>query len=293
MPIYAQTYESYSGEYPGRFRWMAIIGQELRVLLSRRMFIFLVLLGNFHLFLRLLQLYVLDVVSGNPASPFADSLSELPFEETGAWVYFDFLRMQSPLIFLTLVYAGSGMICNDFRNNLVDVYFSKPINWKDYVLGKFGALVAIGMSLTAVPGLFMALTHVVFKPEMSSLRESLRLAPAIVAFSLMVVGTASAGILASSSLVNSSRFAAVAVFMLTLINTAFSAIVSVVTREENYLALAIPVSANNVGEYLFQEHRYENPVNVWWGWSAMYVATVFVIATIIVCRKARRAEIGR
>lgn len=292
MPIYAQTYESYAGEYPERFRWMAIVGQELRVLLARRMFIFLVLLGNFHFFLRLLQLYLLDVVSGNPTGPFADAISEMPLEETGAWVYFDFLRMQSPLIFLTLIYAGSGMICNDFRNNLVDVYFSKPINWKDYVLGKVGALVTIGMSLTALPGLFMALTHVIFKPEMSALRESLSLAPAIVGFSLMLVGTASLGILASSCLINSSRFAAVTVFMLTLINTAFAAILAGITEAQNYLALSIAVSANNVGEFMFQEHRYENPVDVWWGWSAAYIAVVAAVAAIIVCRKARRAELG-
>jgi ABC-type transport system involved in multi-copper enzyme maturation permease subunit len=292
MPVYAQTYESYSGDYRSRFRWMVTIGQELRVLLSRRMFIFLVLLGNFHLLLRILQLYVLDVMSTDTIGPLSD-LSEVGFDETGAWVYFDFLRMQSPLIFLTLIYAGSGMICNDFRNNLVEVYFSKPINWKDYVLGKFGALVTIGMSLTAVPALFMALTHVVFKPEMASVRESVALTPPIVAFSLLVVGSASLAILASSCLVNSSRFASVAIFMLVLINTAFSVIVSVLTATENYLALSFPISLNNVGEFLFQEHRYQNPVDLSWGWSALYVALVCAIALAIVCRKAQFAERGR
>jgi hypothetical protein len=109
----------------------------------------------------------------------------------------------------------------------------------------------------------------------------------------MIVGTASLGILASSCLVNSSRFAAVAVFMLVLVNTAFVAILSILTAEENYLALAIAVSANNVGEFMFQEHRYPNPVDVWWVWSALYIAIVCVIAGLIVCRKARRAELGR
>lgn len=292
MPIYAQTYESYAGEYPSRFRWIATAGQELRVLLSRKMFIFLVLLGNFHLFLRLLLLYLLDVVSQNPAGVFTE-LSELPLEETGAWVYFDFLRMQSPLIFLTLIYAGSGMICNDFRNNLMEVYFSKPMNWRDYVLGKFGALVVIGMSLLALPALVMAAAHVLFKPEMSSLRESLSLAPAIVAFSFMIVAASAIGVLASSSLVNSSRFTAVAVFMVLVITSTFPVILGLLMQEENYLALALPVSANNVGEFLFQEHRYENPVNVWWGWSAGYIAAVSVAGALIVCRKARRAETGR
>jgi len=292
MPIYSQTYESYAGTYPSRFRWWASTSQELRVLFSRKLFIFLILLGNFHLFLRILLLYLLDVIAQNPVGAF-ENIRDLPFEETGAWVYFDFLRMQSPLIFLTLIYAGSGMICNDFRNNLMEVYFSKPFNWMDYVLGKFMALVAIGMGLLALPALVMATAHVLFKPEMSSLTESLRLSIPIVEFSFMIVATTAVGVLASSSLVNSSRFAAVAIFMVLVVNSTLSVVISVLMQEENYLALALPVTANNVGEYLFQEHRYENPVNVWWGWSAMFIGVVFLIGLAIVCRKARRAETGR
>jgi ABC-type transport system involved in multi-copper enzyme maturation permease subunit len=292
MPIYSQAYESYTGEYPSRFRWVATAGQELRVLFSRKLFLFLIFLGNFHLFLRLMLLYTLDVLSQNPVGIF-EGLSELRLEETGAWVYFDFLRMQSPLIFLTVIYAGAGMICNDFRNNLMEVYFSKPFNWKDYVLGKFAALLAIGMGLLALPALVMATAHVLFKPEMSSLLESLRLSIPIVVFSLMIVATSAAGVLASSSLVNSSRFAAVAIFMVLVVTSTLPVVIALLMQEENYLALALPVTANNVGEYLFQEHRYQNPVDVWWGWSAMYIGAVFAIGTAIVCRKARRAETGR
>ena len=70
------------------------------------------------------------------------------------------------LVFITIIDAGSGLICNDFRNNLMEVYFSKPLNWRDYVMGKVMTLVTIGMALSAIPTLFMALLHVLFVPTL-------------------------------------------------------------------------------------------------------------------------------
>jgi ABC-type transport system involved in multi-copper enzyme maturation permease subunit len=290
MPIFDQSYRSYSGTLRRRFRWGVMVGQELRVLFSRRMFIFLVLLGNFHFLLRIFQVFISDVLVNQPGF-FEGLQGEL--EEVGAWVYFDFLRMQSPLIFLTLIYAGSGLICNDFRNNLTEIYFSKPINWRDYVAGKVLALVCVGLSLSALPALFLALMHLTFKPSYSALLETLALTPGIIVFSLLFVGSFALVILASSTLVNSSRFAAVAVFMLTLVNIAVGGMLAGLTGATNYLVLAFPVSLNNVGEALFREHRYVNPIDVPWPWSAIYIGIVCVIAFAIVCAKARRAETGR
>jgi ABC-type transport system involved in multi-copper enzyme maturation permease subunit len=293
MPIYDQSYRSYEGTLRRRGRWAVMVGQELRILFSRRMFIFLVVLGNIHLFLRVLQIYVLDVLSQRADSPLASNFSGLAFDQTGAWVYFDFLRMQSPLVFLTLIYAGSGLICNDFRNNLTEIYFSKPINWRDYAAGKIMSLIAIGMGLSALPALLMGLLHIVFSPTWPAIKETATLAPAVIAFALILVGSMALVILACSCLVNSAKFTGASVFLLTLTNIAFGAMLAGMLQERNYLVLAYPVSLNNVGEFLFQEHRYRNPINVWWGWSAGYIAAVCAMALTVICVKARRAETGR
>lgn len=293
MPIYDQSYRSYDGAMRPRFRWVAMVRQELRVLLSRRMFIFLVLLGNLHFLLRVLQIFFLDVVSKQSYGFMADAISSVQFEDTGAWVYFDFLRMQSPLIFLTLIYAGAGLICNDFRNNLVEVYFAKPLTWRDYVTGKAMTLITIGLGLTALPALFLALLHLTFTPTMPALMESLRLAPAIIAFSLLTVGSFSLAILASSALVNSSRFASIAIFMLAFINLTVGILFALLMGEQNYLTLAYPVSLNHIGEMIFNEQRYDNPIDVAWPGPALYIAAVCGASLAIVSKKVRRAETGR
>ena len=293
MPIYEQSYRSYEGTLRPRFRWVTMVRQEWRVLLARKMFIFLVLAGNFHFLLRILQVYVLDVLSKQSVGPLVDLFAEAQFEDVGAWIYFDFLRMQSPLIFITLMYAGSGLICNDFRNNLMEIFFSKPLNWRDYVAGKVMTLVSIGMALTALPALFMALLHVLFVPTMEELGNTLLLVFPTIGFSLVIVLSFSLAILASSSLINSSRFAAIAVFLLAFVNITVGALLALLTNEQNYFALAFPVSLNDLGEVMFQETRYVNPIDVPWVWPALFVLLVCGVSLGIVCKKVRQAEIGQ
>ena len=293
MPIYEQTYRSYDGTLRPRFRWVTIVGQELRVLLSRRMFIFLVLLGNFHVAMRILLLFVIDVLSKQPYGPFGDIFAGAQFEDTGAWIYFDFLRMQSPLIFVTLIYAGSGLICNDFRNNLMEVYFSKPLNWRDYVMGKVMTLVTIGMALSALPALFMALLHVIFVPTLEELGNTLVLTLPTIGFSLMFVLSFSLAILASSALINSSRFASIAVFLLAFVDITIGVLLAVLTREQNYLALAFPMSLNRLGELMFQDARLDGLIDVSWPWPTLFVLLVCGVSLAIICKKVRQAEIGQ
>lgn len=293
MPIYDQSYRSYDGTLRPRFRWVTMIAQELRILFTKKMFIALVLLGNFHFILRIIQIYIMDVVANQSSGSFVELFQEVEMMETGTWVYFDFLRFQSPLIFITLLYAGSGLICNDFRNNLMEVYFSKPINWRDYVMGKVMTLVTIGMALSALPALLMGLVHVIFMPTMPSVRETVALAVPTIIFSLLLVGSISLAILASSSLINSSRFASITVLMVIFINMTVGTLIALVLGEQNFLVIAFPISLNSIGESLFQEIRYENPIDLPWIVPALYVLLVCAGALGIICNKVRRAEIGQ
>lgn len=293
MPIYDQSYRSYSGTLKPRFRWVTMIAQELRILYTKKMFIFLVLLGNFHFFLRIIQIYIFDVVSKQSGGGLAGMLEGVELMEVGTWVYLDFLRFQSPLIFITLLYAGSGLICNDFRNNLMEVYFSKPIDWRDYVMGKIMTLVTIGMGLSALPALIMGIVHVLFTPTLAALRDTLALAIPTVLFSFLLVGSISLAILASSALINSSRFASIAVFMLLFINMTVGTLIALVLGEQNFLVIAFPVSINSIGESLFNEIRYENPIDLPWIVPTLYILIVCAGALGIICSKVRRAEIGQ
>lgn len=290
MPIYDQSYREYDGQVREHFRWVAIIIQELRILYGRRMFYLLLIFGCLHIFLRFIQLYIWDIAPTASDGVLEEFASGANLRDVGGWLFFDFLRIQSPLLFLIMVYSGAGLICNDFRNNLVEVYFSKPLTWKDYVLGKIGALAAVGLGLTAVPALFLLFLHVLFIPSWETVTESAVLVFPVIAFSVLLVGSISLCILASSALVDSSRVAGIALFMILFADSTIGPLLAIVIKENNVAAIAYPVSMNRLGELLFNESV--TVVDIAWYYPILFVASVWAFALFVLCRKARRAELG-
>ncbi len=292
MPIYEQTYRQYEGRIRGRFRWAIVVEQELRVLVKARPFLILMLLALLHCILRLLQVVAYDVIMQDPNNPMRAVLQHLQAVVVNERMFFDFIRLQTPIVFITCLYAGSGMICNDFRNNLMEVYFSKPLRWYDYAAGKIMSLTLIGLMLTAVPGVFLVFLHNMLLPGegFEMLRETYWWPVSIMGFSLVVVLPCALGVLASSALMGGQNFAAVAVFMVVIANSAMGGLLAGLLQQRNYLLLSFPMAVNRVGQRLFHDHRllFESH----WAWSFSFVAGVCLLAAWIVFRKARRAEVA-
>ena len=182
------------------------------------------------------------------------------------------------------------MICNDVRYNLVDVYFSKPITWRDYAIGKTLALVIVGLSLTAIPAILLLLLHNLYMPGLTTIKTTYWWGLSTIGFSLAVVVPASLAVLASSALLMSQRFAGIAVFMLLFGDLVVATMLAQMLHDPNFLILAFPVAINHVGQHLFLQRRlfFSLP----WHWSLLFIVAVCLAALFIVGRKAKRMEIG-
>jgi len=290
MPIYEQSYREYDGELRHKYRWVIIIQQELRVLIKSKFFLMMMLFAMLHVILRLLQVTAYDVIAQDPNSPLALAFSQIADFAVDNLLFFDFIRIQSPVVFLVVLFAGSGMICNDFNNNLVDVYFAKPITWRDYAIGKIGTLVLIGLVLTAVPGIILVGVHNMLLPGLETVKESWVWIPAILGFSLVIILPCVTAVLASSALIKSKNFAAISIFMLLMANSAFGATLAGVLRNPNYFVWAFPLTINRLGQVMFKDTRLIFQTH--WMWSLAIVAVVTGVSTLIVCMKIRRAEVA-
>ena len=290
MPIYDQTYRSYDGTARRRFRWWAMVKQELRVLFRQRPFVYLLIVAMMHFFLRVFQVIAVDIIMTNPNNPLAISLRGIAFLTIDAKMFLEFVRMQALLVFIVSLFAGAGMICDDFRNNLMEIYFSKPLNWRDYVLGKTMTLAAIGLVMTAAPGIFLVVLHNLLAPSLRTLGNTYWLPVPILLFSLVVVLPCALGVLAGSALFKSQRYAAIAVFMVLFGNNIVAVLLSEFLHKRSFLALGLPMSINRVGEFLFAQRRAMFELH--WGWSALFITAVCAAALWIVCRCVRRAEIA-
>ncbi len=293
MPIYYRTYRSFEGDVRKRLRWWEVLKQEFRILIKNRTFLVLMILGSLHVLARVLQVVLMSMVASNPNNQVGQmlkSMASLEVFSVNPTMFFNFLRIQSPVMFLTLLMAGSGMICDDFRNNLMEVFFSKPLNWLDYVLGKLVTLIIVGLGLTAVPAIFLLVLHNILTPSLETLGNTYWLPWPIVLFSLALVIPAALCVLASSSILGSQRYASIGLFMVLLGDLMLGRILPDLLHEPNYSVVAFPLAINRIGEVLFDQRRPMFELS--WQWSALFLAVVCALAAWLVCTKIQQAEVA-
>lgn len=290
MPIYEQTYRNFDGAYVRRFRWLLVARQELRVLMKFRVFLLLLLVAELHVILRVLQIVGTDVIAEDPNHSLHALVDQLTWFTIDAQMFFEFLQFQAPVVFIMFLYAGSGMICNDFRNNLMEVYFSKPLVWYDYALGKILSLVFVGLIMTAIPGVILVVLHNALMPGMNTFLASWWWPFSIVAFSLAYVLPGALFILGCSALISSQGYTAITVFMVLIVNSAMTVLLAQLIRDRSYLILSYPAALRRFGEACFQTPA---PFfNVDWRWALAYLGAVCVWGAWVVFRKSRRAEVA-
>ena len=291
MPIYRQSYRTYDGTPRRQFRWWIMVKHEIRTLSKSRAFLVLIILGYVHACFRLLQVVTFDTLNATPNNPLARALQNIQAFTVDESMFFDFIRLQSGLVFLATILAGAGMICDDYRNNLMEIYFSKPLTWRDYVVGKVMTLVLVGLAFTAVPALALLLAHLFLAGNFAdAFRLAQWLPGPILGFSLTLVVPCAVGVLASSALSRSQRYASIGVFMALFGDLVIGRLLPDLLHHRNYAIFAFPLAINRIGEVLFDQRR---PLfDLAWHWPAVYVAVVCLVCLWIICRRVRRAEIA-
>lgn len=288
MPIYHQTYRSFDGTLKTTQRWWTIVKHEFRVLAKSKPFMLMFLMGYPQVLMRILQVVAVDTLASNKNNQITQMVQSVMSLKITEGMFFDFIRLQAPIVFLATILAGAGMICDDFRHNLMDVYFSKAITWRDYVIGKFMTLVLIGLIFTAIPALFLVGLHNLLAPSMQTIRETYWLPVPITAFSILLVVPCALGVLASSALFSSERYAAIGVFMVLFADLIIGQ--SLHKANPQLVLLAFPLALNRVGEALFSQRRPMAPISV--EWSAAFIVFVCFLAFWAICRKVKRAEVA-
>ena len=291
MPIYEQTYREYTGTYKQRFRWWIIIQQEVKLLMKSRFFRLTLLATLLHFILRLMVITIYDIIAQDPNSSLAAFFSNVENLEVNALMFYEFLRVQTFLVFIVLLFAGSGMICNDVKNNLMEIYFSKPITWRDYALGKILGLSLIGFVHSLIPATILLAMHVLMLPRWDTLKDSATWLLASTGYSMIVVLPTALVVLASSALIKSKNFAAVSVLMILIANSTLGLTLGSVLRDENYFIVSLPMAINRVGQHFFNDNNLLFRSHV--GWSALYTIVVCGIMLTLILRRIRKAEVAQ
>jgi ABC-2 type transport system permease protein len=280
MPIYEQTYRRYEARAPLRTtRFWPITREGLRLIYSKKAFIFLTLLCLLPLVVYVIQVFIV--------TRFPDASRILPLD---ASLFGRFLSGQIGPAMLLAVFAGAGLVANDLRTGAILAYLSRPLTRRDYIAGKLGIVLALTLSVTAVAGIFLYLVAVALAPDRFLTWQLWWLGPAVLLYGTVTALVFSLLILAISALARSARIAGLGAFGLVVALEIANGILRNVYDTQWTSILSITSNLRALGVALFgvDARRFEAMP---WPLAAGALAVIGVASLLILRSRVRAVEI--
>ncbi len=288
MTIREKGYAHWDGEFKDtRFRWGPISRYAIKLSFRRKFFKFLFFSTLVPALFTLTMIYV------------SERLGDFAFltNDTDALSFFEvnpvfFMRYFSEwllfMIVLLLVFCGAGLIADDLKYNSLQLYFSRPITKKDYVLGKASVIVFFLSLITVVPGLVFVVMKLLFAGSFQFLRQFPWLPFSVVAYSAFIILFFTFYTLLLSSLNKNRRYVAVLIFGLYVFTDILFGIFHGIFRNPYFALLSIKNNLKQVGAVLFgQEPQYDIP----WVLSLLILAAFCTFSAFVLNKKIRGVEV--
>ncbi|MCA1903012.1 MAG: hypothetical protein LDL53_12490, partial [Candidatus Hydrogenedens sp.] len=228
MPVYTFSYRPFEGKYLRHFRWWVVFLEEVRLWNRARIFQLLALLGLLQPIARFIQIIMYNAAMQDPNHPLAPVIRSVVWLKVDSELYYHFIRLQAPIVFLVLLYVGAGAICADRKNRLWDIYFSKPIHWYDYLTGKIFAVAFCGYCLTFIPSILLMFVDYATKKN-STWIDMFSYIPIMgnsFLFSSVIVIPTALGIVCASSVFPTENITVISVVTIIIANTSLAGLLS-------------------------------------------------------------------
>jgi ABC-type transport system involved in multi-copper enzyme maturation permease subunit len=277
-PIYDQTYRRYAGtKQPPGHAWSVIAMSGIRTMLSKKTFLFPMIIAWVPFIVRAVQIYV---VANYPQ---ASNLMRVD-----AAMFRSFIEQQGIFVFFVTIYVGSGLIANDRRANALQIYLSKPLLRMEYIIGKLTVLAVFLAWVTVLPALLLLVLQVMFSGSIQFLKDNAFLIPAVTLASLLRVLVAAFTMLALSSLSKSSRYVAVMYTGVIFFTDAVYGVLRLITGSSRVGWVSITGDIEQVSDAIFRlAPRYETPVFV----SVLVLAGLIAVSASVLERRVRGVEV--
>lgn len=282
MPIYDQGYRRYEARGPLRtIRFWPITREALRLILSRRWFLVLLMVSWVPFLARCIQIFVV--------TRWPEAGRVLPVDGR---LFGQFLGQQLVFNLIVTIFGGAGLVANDLRTGAILVYLSRPLTRRDYVLGKLGVLMFLNLAVTLAPGLLLYALGAGLAPEQFLTWDLAWVPPAIVLYSVLVSLVMSLVALAVSSLSRSARVAGIGFFGLLLGLDLVRNILRVLYRRPETALLSLQGNLEAIGRALFDvPSRAALPLH--WMYPTLVLGAVAAGALLILRSRVRAVEIVR
>ena len=282
MPIYEESYSPWYGELKSQPQtWWVIARTGIRLLWKKWMIV-LVLLSYIPFFVRAVQIYLM--------TRFGDKIEiakTVKGLQINARFFHEFLQSQAFFLLLIFIVAGAGLIANDRKFKALFIYFSRPVNFWDYIIGKFTIVGFYGALITLVPGLLLFLIRILLARDASFFNKYFWIPFSITGYVLIVLFTMGGLILALSA--TSRNATSAAIFFFSLI-TFPDVLQKILYKIHGIGLISLNADLKQVGSLLFGL-RYPFHFSVWLGFAVLI--GIVLISLVVLRIKVKPTEVVR
>ena len=207
----------------------------------------------------------------------------------GSFKLFFMLPLFLPWL-LMLVFAGSGLIADDLKHNSLQIYFSRPLRKKDYLLGKMAVVFFFILAVTLVPGLLVYIFKLIFAGSFKFFLSYPWLVLSIIGFSVVLAVFFAFYTLLLSALSKNSRYVMILVFIVYLFSHIFYGILHGIFKSPYMALFSIRENIDQVGAVVFAQ-KPAHPIPVLW--SCLVLAGICGLSALVLSRKIRGVEVVR
>jgi ABC-2 type transport system permease protein len=277
MPIHDQGYRRYAGGREAKGQaWLVIARAGIRTMVSKRLFLGLLLFAYGPFLVRCVQLYI------------STNFSQAAFFAPTAQTFREYLEQQSIFVFFITIYVGAGLIANDRRANALQIYLSKPLTRLEYVAGKAATLAVFLLAATWVPALLLLFLQIMFAGSFAFVQKNAFLFPAITVYSFLQVILATLSMLALSSMSKSPRFVGIMYAGVIFFTDALFGMLKYVVQVSSASIVSPTQSLAQIGDVIFRvPPRHDTPVVFSFG----VLIVMIVAAMLILERRIRGVEV--
>lgn len=192
------------------------------------------------------------------------------------------------MIIIILVFTGAGLIADDIKYNSLQLYFSRPLQKKDYLLGKASVLVIFLFFLTLVPGLILFIMKLIFSGGLKFFSDFPLLPISIIGYSILMTVFFSFYTLLLSAISKNRRYVIILIVGIYFFSDILFAISFNIFRSPYSSLFSLKVNLQQLGAAFF---GVKAPYNVPWIYSLLVLVGICCLSGVVLIRKVKGVEI--
>lgn len=281
MTIREKGYHHWEGELNApRYRWMPMFKNGIKTVWNKRF-----IKSGFSFTLMPFLVFLVGIyVSTRPELKMFPKIVRMLTQEARFFQEFAANGFIIFMLFILGIFFAADLISGDIKFNSFPLYFSRPLDRKDYIAGKYSIVLFYFLMLTLVPGLILYIFKFIFYGEF---RPDPFVLLGLVATPILMSFLVASITLMISSLSANGRFVKAGIFVVYFFSDLLANILRDIFKEDYFQLISLRSNLEQMSSFFFNtDPRWDFPGIL----SVLVVLLISTAAFLFLYKRIGKAE---